>query len=95
MLLQATGCLMQHHAFDHLPENKLSRIRQCMNQTSHKPSDNALMHSQQNDLLELFCEADIFSETITPQSLDQWLATMHYFGKSTDPVMHEMDSEEE
>ena len=80
MLVDAAGQLMQQHAFDHLPDEKLT----CLRESFKKLVDNEITSVQKqkhgNDLLNLCSEADLYTETATQQGLQQWYALMNCFG---------------
>jgi len=86
LLVNAAGQLMQQHAFDHLSDEKLSRMQSCFRQIGES-ADNAKMASAETELLSLCSEANLYVETATPQSLHQWYAAMSCFGlTATQPV---------
>ncbi|MCA6440761.1 MAG: hypothetical protein ACRC0I_00835 [Sediminibacterium sp.] len=80
LLVSAAGKLLQQHAFDHLSDEKLSRMNRCiskLNQSSLLIDRNHV----ESELLELCCEANLYVETATPQVLQQWMTVMNSFGK--------------
>jgi hypothetical protein len=81
LLVNATGTLMQQHAFDHLSDEKLSRMQSYLHRLS-KQSGTASMDREKKELFKLFDEADLYNESTTPQSLHQWQAAMSCFGKT-------------
>jgi len=80
LLVNAAGQLMQDHAFDHLPDEKINRIRQSFQRLADDQTSLNDRMKHQNELLDLCSEADLYTETATPQSLQQWYAVMHCFG---------------
>ncbi len=82
LLTDATGQLMQQHAFDHLTDEKLLRISTCMHRLRQSGNDAGLAQIQE-ELLGLCCEADLFTDTVTPGALNQWLTTMSCLNTST------------
>ena len=84
MLVNAAGQLMQQHAFDHLPDEKLSRIRQSFQRLANEQISNEEKRNYGNELLDLCSEADLFNETVTPQGMQQWFAVMNCFGMKTE-----------
>ena len=83
LLVNATGQLLQQHAFDHLSDEKLSRMNSCLHQLGRQ-SVTADLRSVETELLNYCREANLYVETTTPQSLHQWYAAMSCFGE---PVM--------
>lgn len=81
LLVNATGQLMQQHAFDHLSDEKLSRMQQCLHRLG-KLNPNDRLDAIETELFDLFGEADLYIETTTPQSMYQWQAAMSCFGKN-------------
>lgn len=79
LLVNATGQLMQQHAFDHLSDEKLFRMNQCLHRLGQNDSYNGLKH-EQYELLQLCSEADPYTDTATPESLNQWFTVMSCFG---------------
>lgn len=87
MLVNAAGQLMQQHAFDHLSDEKLSRMHSCLRRIG-KSADNAEMASAETELLSLCSEVNLYVETATTQSIHQWYAAMSCFGlTATHPVV--------
>ncbi|HEX7692076.1 MAG TPA: hypothetical protein VF408_06790 [Sediminibacterium sp.] len=89
LLVNAAGQLMQQHAFDHLSDEKLSRMQSCMRRLGEsrgKPEA-----SLETELLNLCSEANLYVETATPQSLQQWVAAMSCFGLRPEPVSEEAE----
>jgi hypothetical protein len=80
LLVNAAGQLMQQHAFDHLSDEKLSRIQSCFRRIGESAS-NADMAIAESELLSLCSEANLYVETATTQSLHQWYAAMSCFGR--------------
>jgi hypothetical protein len=80
LLVNAAGQLLQQHAFDHLSDEKLSRMNRCISKLNqhHLALDRSHLEAE---LLELCCEANLYTETATPQTLQQWFAVMNSFGK--------------
>ncbi len=79
MLVNAAGQLMQQHAFDHLSDEKLSRMHSCLLQLGRSPSNHE-MTTVETEFLNLCSEANLYVETTTTQSLHQWYAAMNCFG---------------
>ncbi|OIR05661.1 hypothetical protein GALL_120950 [mine drainage metagenome] len=71
---------MHDHAFDHLSDEKLNRIRQSFKRLSDSRISLRDRTRHQNELLDLCSEADLFTETTSQQSLQQWYAVMNCFG---------------
>jgi hypothetical protein len=89
LLVNAAGQLMQQHAFDHLSDEKLSRMHSCIRLIGES-GDNAEMVNAETELLSLCSEANLYVETTTTQSLHQWFAAMSCFGlAATQPVTPE------
>jgi len=86
LLVNAAGQLMHDHAFDHLSDEKLNQMRQSFKRLADKKTSQPDRAKHQNALLDLCTEADLFTETTTPQSLQQWYAIMHCFGLNTDQI---------
>lgn len=86
LLVNATGQLLQQHAFDHLSDEKLSRMNSCLHQLGnlHNKSD---LRKIEHELLTYCREANLYVDTTTPQSLQQWYAVMSSYGESLMPVM--------
>ncbi|MBN8838040.1 MAG: hypothetical protein J0I09_12325 [Sphingobacteriia bacterium] len=80
MLVNAAGQLMQQHAFDHLSDDKLSRIRQSFQRLSNEKASTQEKLKHGNELLSLCGEADLFNDMATPQALQQWFAVVNCFG---------------
>ncbi|MEO7529806.1 MAG: hypothetical protein ABIS69_00300 [Sediminibacterium sp.] len=86
LLVNATGQLIQQHAFDHLTDEKLSRMYSCFRRIGE--SDNQVeIAGVESELLALCSEANLYVETATPQSIHQWHAAMHYFGLTVTPAV--------
>ncbi|MES2004108.1 MAG: hypothetical protein V4450_06270 [Bacteroidota bacterium] len=85
LLVNATGQLMQQHAFDHLSDAKLSRMYSCF-RCIGESEDTAEIAGAESDLLSLCSEANLYVETATPQSIHQWQTAMSYFGLTVNPV---------
>ena len=79
MLVNAAGQLMQQHAFDHLSDEKLSRMHSCIRQLGQS-SGNHEMTTVETEFLNLCSEANLYVETATTQSLHQWYAAMNCLG---------------
>lgn len=79
LLVNAAGQLMQQHAFDHLSDEKLSRMHSCIRRIGES-GDNAEMATAEAEFLSLCSEANLYVETTTTQSLHQWYAAMNCFG---------------
>jgi hypothetical protein len=86
LLVNAAGQLMQQHAFDHLTDEKLSRMHTCIRRIGQS-TDSEEMSEAESELLSICSEANLYVETATPQSLQQWYAAMSCFGReATQPV---------
>ena len=79
LLANAAGQLMQQHAFDHLSDEKLSRMHSCIRRIG-EPGDSASLAEAESELLDICSEANLYVETTTTQSLHQWYAAMSCFG---------------
>jgi hypothetical protein len=93
LLVNAAGQLIQQHAFDHLPDEKLSRMYSCF-RCIGESRDHAAIASAESDLFSLFSEANLYMETATPQSIHQWQTAMHYFGLTVIPDVAVSEAEE-
>ena len=93
LLVNATGQLLQQHAFDHLPDEKLSRMNSCLHRLGNQQNRTDLTQVEM-ELLSYCREANLFVDTTTPQSLQQWYAVMSCYGASVMPVQ-EMHLQEE
>jgi hypothetical protein len=80
LLVNATGQLLQQHIFDHLSDEKLAKMNSCLQKLGNQNSALVTDHLEQ-ELVDLFGEADLYAETTTPQSLHQWQAVMSCYGK--------------
>jgi hypothetical protein len=80
LLVNAAGQLMQQHAFDHLSDEKLSRMQGCFRCIGESAGNNPDLAELESELLNLCSEANLYVETTTPQSLHQWHRAMSYFG---------------
>jgi len=80
--VNATGQLMQQHAFDHLTDKKLSRMHSCFRLIGESVG-NADMYSAETELLSLCSDVKLYVESATTQSLHQWYAAMSCFGDLT------------
>lgn len=92
LLVNATGQLLQEHAFDHLSDEKLSRMNQCLTQLN-QPVFAADRSSAEHELLQLCGEANLYTETTTPQSIHQWLVVMNLSGNNIMPAPGLMEEE--
>lgn len=90
LLVNAAGQLLQQHAFDHLPDEKLLRMNSCLHKLGCLSSTEDL-RLVEVELLKYCRQANLYIETATPQSLQQWYAAMSCFGES---VMHFVEEEE-
>ncbi|MFN3665062.1 MAG: hypothetical protein ACK4S0_02825 [Sediminibacterium sp.] len=90
LLVNAAGQLLQQHAFDHLSDEKLSRMNSCLHKLGQQ-SSNADLRSVETELLNYCREANLYVETATPQSLHQWYAAMSCFGESVMPLVEEVE----
>lgn len=84
LLVNATGQLLQEHAFDHLSDEKRFRMNQCLSQLN-QPLIAAKRNSAEHELLQLYGEANLYTETATPQSVQQWLLVMNLLGNHSRP----------
>lgn len=66
---------MQQHAFDHLTDEKLSRMNSCFRLIGESVG-NADLSSAETELLSLCSEVNLYVESATKQSLHQWCAAM-------------------
>ena len=82
LLVNAAGQLMQQHAFDHLSDEKLSRMHSCIRRIGETDDSTSLAEAE-HELLDLCSEANLYVETTTTQSLHQWYAAMSCFGMGT------------
>lgn len=80
MLVNAAGQLMQQHAFDHLSDEKLSRMHSCIRKIG-AAGQRENMADTEHELLSICDEANLYVETTTPQSLQQWFTAMSCFGR--------------
>jgi hypothetical protein len=80
LLLNATGQLMQQHIFDHLSDEKLAKMNSCLQKLGNQNSS-FVSDVLEQELVDLFGEADLYAETTTPQSLHQWQTVMSCYGK--------------
>ena len=79
LLVNAAGQLIQQHAFDHLTDEKMSRMYSCF-RCIGESENNEEIAGAESDLLSICSEANLYVETATPQSIHQWQTAMHYFG---------------
>ena len=79
LLVNAAGQLMQQHAFDHLSDEKLSRMQSCFRRIGESGNNADMLHAE-TELLSLCSEANLYVETATTQSLHQWYAAMNCIG---------------
>ena len=86
LLVNATGQLMQQHAFDHLSDEKISRMQQCLHRLGKQNANNEL-NTIKTEFFNLFGEADLFTETTTPQTLYQFQSAMNCFGENIMPAV--------
>lgn len=84
LLVNATGQLLQQHAFDHLSDEKLVRMNSCLHKLGRQLLSEDLK-SIETELLTYCREANLYVETTTPQALHQWYAAMSCFGEQ--PIM--------
>lgn len=85
LLVNAAGQLLQQHAFDHLSDEKLSRMNSCLHRLGHEQGKFDLKKVEA-ELLSYCREANLYVDTTTPQSLQQWLAVMSCYGEVFMPV---------
>ncbi len=90
LLVNAAGQLLQQHAFDHLSDEKLSRMNSCLHKLGNQPVS-AELRSVETELLNYCREANLYVETTTPQSLHQWYAAMSCFGETIMPLLEEAE----
>lgn len=89
LLVNTTGVLLQNHAFDHLSDEKLSQIRKSFFRLTNENHSLSERKKHETELLNLYAEADLFTETTSPQSMHQWHTVMNCFGRITDPVIEQ------
>ena len=89
ILVTITGKLLQDHAFDHLSDENISRLRESFNKLSQMNSSLKEHAKHQNDLLHFYTDADIYSDTSSQQSVHNWCRIMAMYGKSLE---HHADS---
>jgi hypothetical protein len=87
LLVNAAGQLMQQHAFDHLSDDKLSRMNNCMRQLLHDDISIKERKEKEEELLNFCLEADLYDESVTMQSLHKWQTAISYYGLSAEPVV--------
>jgi hypothetical protein len=80
LLVNAAGQLMQQHAFDHLSDEKLSRMQSCIRKIGAAGHSEDIAEAE-DELLSICDEANLYVETTTPQSLQQWFTAMSCFGR--------------
>lgn len=90
-LVNAAGQLLQQHAFDHLSDEKLVRMNSCLHRLGQLNNREDLTQVE-TELLTLCEEANLYVETTTPQSLQQWYTAMSYFGRSLTAPLEEAES---
>ena len=90
LLVNATGQLLQQHAFDHLSDEKLSRMNSCLHKLGRQSTTEDL-RSVETELLNYCREANLYVETATPQSLHQWYTAMSCFGETVMPLLEEAE----
>lgn len=90
LLVNATGQLLQQHAFDHLSDEKLSRMNSCLHKLGSQSVTEDL-RSVETELLNYCRQANLYVETATPQSLHQWYAAMSCFGEAVMPLLEEAE----
>lgn len=86
LLVNATGQLLQQHAFDHLSDEKLSRMNSCLHKLGNQEQHDDVRKIEY-ELLNYCKEANLYVETATPHSLQQWFAVMSSYGESPMSVM--------
>ena len=86
LLVNAAGQLIQQHAFDHLTDEKLSRMYSCF-RCIRESEDSKEIADAESELLSLCSEANLYVETATPQSIHQWHTAMSYFGLTVTPAV--------
>jgi hypothetical protein len=79
LLVNAAGQLIQQHAFDHLTDERMSRMYSCF-RCIGESENQAEIAGAESELLSICSEANLYVETATPQSIHQWQTAMHYFG---------------
>lgn len=92
LLVNATGQLMHEHAFDHLSDEKLSRMNTCMRQLNQSGLivNNSIV---EYELLELCREANLYIETASPHSVQQWLFVMNCIGNDSTKIADCLEEE--
>lgn len=92
LLVNATGQLMHEHAFDHLSDEKLSRMNKCLRQLNQ--TGLIANHSNvEHELIALCSEANLYTETASPKSVHQWLFVMNCIGNTSMPVSNCLEEE--
>lgn len=81
LLVNAAGQLMQQHAFDHLSDEKLSRMQSCFRRLGETTDQNEMAHAE-SELLGICNEVNLYVESATTQSLHQWFAAMNCLGQT-------------
>ncbi len=84
LLVSSTGKLLQEHAFDHLSDEKLGRMNSCLSKLNKTALCTELV-AVENELLELYGEANLYNETASPAAMHQWFTVMSNFGKNIIP----------
>jgi hypothetical protein len=80
VLISSTEQLMQQHAFDHLSDDKLNRMRSSFRKLA---ADNPSLKERkkcEEELLNFYYEADLYGENTTLKSVNDWCAAMSYLG---------------
>lgn len=87
LLVNAAGQLMQQHAFDHLSDEKLSKMQSCFRRLGETTgtNDSAAKADAETELLSLCSEVNLYVESATTQSLHQWYAAMSCFRLPANP----------
>lgn len=80
LLVNAAGHLMHDHAFDHLPDEKINRLRLSFKKLADESTAATERRQHQHELLDICSEADLFTDEGNPQTLQQWYAVMYSLG---------------
>ncbi len=87
LLVNAAGQLMQQHAFDHLSDEKLSRMQSCFRRLG-ETTDHDELADAESELMGICSEVNLYVESATTQSLHQWYAAMNCLGQAANRFGH-------
>jgi hypothetical protein len=87
LLVNATGQLLQQHAFDHLSDDKLSRMHNCLHSLQNRSNTNNERMNIENELIGLCSEADLYTDTVNPQAMHEWHKIMSFIGLQREPLL--------